>query len=58
MGLVFSVDEVIWIWFGNVVNLICVESCVVWIGSSEAWFDPDALIESDGEDEFYSVQDG
>lgn len=26
-------------------------------GSSEAWFDPDALIESDGEDEFYSVQD-
>ncbi|KAH6791111.1 hypothetical protein C2S51_006117 [Perilla frutescens var. frutescens] len=26
-------------------------------GSSEAWFDPDALIDSDGEDEFYSVQD-
>ncbi|XP_047958785.1 uncharacterized protein LOC125204231 [Salvia hispanica] len=26
-------------------------------GSSEAWFDPDGLIDSDGEDEFYSVQD-
>lgn len=27
-------------------------------GSSEAWFDTDAVIDSDGEDEFYSVQDG
>ncbi|KAL0377497.1 UNVERIFIED_CONTAM: hypothetical protein Sradi_3055200 [Sesamum radiatum] len=26
-------------------------------GHSESWFDPDAVIDSDGEDEFYSVQD-
>ena len=27
-------------------------------GKSEAWFDPDTVIDSDGDDDFYSVQDG
>ncbi|KAG8384749.1 hypothetical protein BUALT_Bualt04G0150800 [Buddleja alternifolia] len=26
-------------------------------GNSESWFDPDVMIESDGDDEFYSIQD-
>ena len=27
-------------------------------GKSEAWFEPDTVIDSDGDDDFYSVQDG
>lgn len=27
-------------------------------GNSEAWFDPDTTIDSEGDDDFFSVQDG